>query len=139
VLETGKEKDCKRLGCVQPKSSSAWHTGLSDGGPDSVRCARLVSGEQAALGKSLAVYGYNSPDCPMSQRSPAQRSAAQSVATRGPQQRLAGAPNCPVRQLPPRTNGRLRQKRKEIGTEPSIVTVWWRTGLSGVSLDRRQG
>jgi hypothetical protein len=36
---------------VQPKSSSAWHTGLSGGAPDSVRCARLDSGEQTALGK----------------------------------------------------------------------------------------
>jgi hypothetical protein len=53
VLETEqrrKETSCKRLGCVQPKSSSAWHTGLSGGAPDSVRCARLVSGESSALG-----------------------------------------------------------------------------------------
>jgi hypothetical protein len=42
--------NCKIIGCVQPKSSSAWHTGLSGGAPDSVRCARLVSGENAALG-----------------------------------------------------------------------------------------
>jgi hypothetical protein len=27
-----------------------WCTGLSGGAPDSVRCARLVSGESAALG-----------------------------------------------------------------------------------------
>jgi hypothetical protein len=54
VLETEKrkeEKDCKWLGCVQPKSSSVWHTGLSGGAPDSVRCATLASGEQDALGK----------------------------------------------------------------------------------------
>jgi hypothetical protein len=53
VLETEKrrkETNCKRLGCVQPKSSSVWHTGLSGGAPDSVWCARLVSGENAALG-----------------------------------------------------------------------------------------
>jgi hypothetical protein len=31
-------------------SSSAWHTGLSGGAPDSVRCARLVLDELAALG-----------------------------------------------------------------------------------------
>jgi hypothetical protein len=49
------------------------------GTSDSVRCARLVSGEKAALGKSLAAYGYNSLDCPVSQRLPAQRSAAQSA------------------------------------------------------------
>jgi hypothetical protein len=36
---------------VQPKSCSVWHTGLSGGAPDSVRCARLNSGEQAALGR----------------------------------------------------------------------------------------
>jgi hypothetical protein len=35
---------------VEPKSSSAWHTGLSGGASDSVRCARLVFGENATLG-----------------------------------------------------------------------------------------
>jgi hypothetical protein len=42
---------CKRLGLVQPRLSSVWHTGLFGGAPNSVRCARLNSGEQAALGK----------------------------------------------------------------------------------------
>jgi hypothetical protein len=76
-----RESNCKRLGCVQPNSSSAWHTGLSGGAPHSVRCARLVrmnsplsgldsgvrlkftglSGESSAansspLGKGLAAY-----------------------------------------------------------------------------------
>jgi hypothetical protein len=53
VLETDKrrkEKRCKGLGLVQPNYSSAWHTGLSGGAPDSVRCARSASGEQATLG-----------------------------------------------------------------------------------------
>jgi hypothetical protein len=50
-----------------------------------------------------------------------------------------GAPDCPVCQLAQSCNGHLRQKRKEIDTEPSIVTVRWRTGLSGAPLDRRQG
>jgi hypothetical protein len=31
-------------------SARAWHTGLSGGAPDSVRCARLVNGEVAGLG-----------------------------------------------------------------------------------------
>jgi hypothetical protein len=31
-------------------SARAWHTGLSSGAPDSVRCARLVNGEVAGLG-----------------------------------------------------------------------------------------
>jgi hypothetical protein len=30
-------------------SARAWHTGLSDGAPDSVRCARLVNGKVAGL------------------------------------------------------------------------------------------
>jgi hypothetical protein len=46
------EKKRKRVGCVQPTSTLARHTGLSGGAPDSVRCARLTSGEPAALGKT---------------------------------------------------------------------------------------
>jgi adenylylsulfate kinase-like enzyme len=44
------EKKPKRLGSVQPNFSSVWHTGLSGGAPDNVRCVRLVSDESAALG-----------------------------------------------------------------------------------------
>jgi hypothetical protein len=47
-----RRKEPKRLGSVQPKLSSVWHTGLSGGAPDSVRCARLASGEQATLEKN---------------------------------------------------------------------------------------
>jgi hypothetical protein len=64
---------------VQPRLSIVWHTGPSGGAPDSIRCARLVSGELATLGKTSAVYNYNSPDCPVSQRPPAQRSATKSA------------------------------------------------------------
>jgi hypothetical protein len=72
VLELGKEKDWKRVPvCSQDSAQS--------GTPDSVRCARLVSGELATLGKTSAMYDYNSPDCPVSQRPPKQRSAAKSV------------------------------------------------------------
>jgi hypothetical protein len=41
----------KGLGSKQPTLSSVWHTGLSGVAPDSVRCARLASGELAALGR----------------------------------------------------------------------------------------
>jgi hypothetical protein len=64
---------------VQPRLSTVWHIEMSGGAPDSVRCARLASGELATLGKTSAMYGYNSPDCPVSQRPPAQRSAAKST------------------------------------------------------------
>jgi hypothetical protein len=43
------------------------------------------SGDLATLEKSSAAYGYNSPDCPVSQRPPAQRSAAQSARDAWPQ------------------------------------------------------
>jgi hypothetical protein len=58
---------------------------LGLGAPDcpvvhrTVRCARLASGELTALGKTSAVYDYNSPDCLVSQRPPAQRSTAKSA------------------------------------------------------------
>jgi hypothetical protein len=84
VLETmlrRRESNCKRLGCVQPNFSSVWHTGLSGGAPDSVRCARLVSGEMVALGKRISSVRLKftglsggAPYCPMSQRSAAQSS-----------------------------------------------------------------
>jgi hypothetical protein len=85
VLESGKEKGWKRVGCVQPTVAQCGCTGLSGGAPDSVRCARLGSGELATLGNSLATYGYNSPDCPVSQRPPAQRSTAKSARDAWPQ------------------------------------------------------
>jgi hypothetical protein len=44
-----------------------------------VRCARLGSGELATLGNSSVAYVYNSPDCPVSKRPPAQWSAAKSA------------------------------------------------------------
>jgi hypothetical protein len=82
---------------VQPNLSSVWHTGLSGGAPDSVRCVRLVSGEQAAIGKSLVAYGYNSLDCPMVHRTVRWANGRQRNgrlrnprATRGPHQQSAG-------------------------------------------------
>jgi hypothetical protein len=56
-----------------------------------------------------------------------------------------GTPDCPVctgqcsvRQSTPRTNGRMRQKRKEIAHRTATVTVRWCTGLSGAPPDGRQ-
>jgi hypothetical protein len=44
------KKNWKKSWLCAANSSSAWHTGLSGGAPDSVQCARLVRGELAALG-----------------------------------------------------------------------------------------
>jgi hypothetical protein len=66
-----------------------------------VRCTRLGSGELATLGNSSAAYGYNSPDCPVSQRPPAQRSTAKSAGDAWPtptvgrgHRTVRCAPNC---------------------------------------------
>jgi hypothetical protein len=55
VLETvtkeEKKKREKSWLCAA-NTSSVWHTGLSGGAPDSVRCARLAGDETTALGKT---------------------------------------------------------------------------------------
>jgi hypothetical protein len=140
VLETEKrreEKKCKRLGLVQPKSSSAWHTGLSGGAPDSVRCAWPASGEQATLGKNrrrTTIIHRTVRWCTGLSGEPTTASATVGRAIRGRRVARAngwkGAPDCPVctvqcpvRQLTRRCNGQLHQNRKEIHTGPSTVTV----------------
>jgi hypothetical protein len=138
---------------VQPKSSSAWHTGLSGGAPDSVRCARLDSDEQAALGKiwrRTTIIHRTVRWCTRLSGEPMVASTMVGHTIR--RRRVArangrqGAPDCPVCtgqwpmcHLPRRCNSRLRQKRKEIYTGPSTVTVRWRTGMSSAPLERRQG
>jgi hypothetical protein len=120
----------KKLGLVQPRLSSVWHTGLSGGAPDSVRCVRLNSGEQVALGKSwcrIDIIHRTVRWCTGLSGEPTAASATDGRAIRG--QRVArandrqGAPDCPVRQLPRRCNGHRRQIRKEIRTGHAIVTV----------------
>jgi hypothetical protein len=133
VLETEKrreEKKCKRLGLVQPKSSSAWHTGLSGGAPDSVRCARPASGEQATLGKvwrHTAIIHRTVRWCTRLSGEPTAASATVGRAIRGRHVARSngrqGAPDCPVRQPARSCNGRLRQKRKQICTGPSTVAI----------------
>jgi hypothetical protein len=146
VLETGKERIAKDL--VVCSQSPA-----RPGRPDSVWCARLASSEKAVLRKNrrrMAIIHQTVRWCTGLSVEPTVASATvgraihrrRVVRANGRQ----GAPDCPmctrqcpVRQLPRRCNGSLRQKRKEIGIRPSTVTVRWRTGLSGAPLDRRQG
>jgi hypothetical protein len=109
VLEIGKI-ELEQRWLSSAKVSAVWvHRTVSGGAPDSVRCARLAqagSGELAALGKNSAAYVYNSPDCPVSQRS-----AARSAQDTWPSQRpgggtglsgvhrtVSGAPTAPRRQ-----------------------------------------
>jgi hypothetical protein len=140
VLETGEIKLEKRW-LVQPKTARSGCTGLSGGAPNSVRCARLtltnwlLSGlrrRRTAINHRTVRWCIGLSDEPTvgwangRPRNPR--------TTRGKRQRSEGAPDCPVctgqclvRQRLQSTNGRLRQRRKEI-----------RTGLSGAPGDRRQ-
>jgi hypothetical protein len=107
-----------------------------------VRCARLASGELATLGKNrrrTTIIHQTVRWCTGLFGEPTVASATVGHAIRGRRVARAngrkGAPGCPVctgqclvRQLPRICNGRLRHKRKQIGT-----------GLSGVPPDRRQG
>jgi hypothetical protein len=125
VLETVPRKDdlnWRRVGKVQPTPARAWHTELSGGASDSVRCPRLVNGELAALEKRERRHVYKSPDCPVSQRrqQPTVVCAINARHVVRANSRL-GTPNCPVctgqcpvRQPVSRTNGRLRPVWKEI-------------------------
>jgi hypothetical protein len=139
VLETEqrrKETNCKRLGCVQPKSSSALHTGLSGGAPDHVRCARLVSGENAALGirrwRTTIIHRTVRWCTGLSGESSAANSSSLGKA-KG--RRGYNSPDCPVAHRTIRwANGRLRQRSAaqsscDTWTAP---TVSWCTGLSSV-------
>jgi hypothetical protein len=69
----------KRLGLVQPRLSSVWHTELSGGASDSVLCARMASDELAALEKIWRRTTIIHQTVWWCQRPPAQRSAAQSA------------------------------------------------------------
>jgi hypothetical protein len=126
VLETEKRREmkCKRLGLVQPKSSSTWHTGLSGGAPDSVRCARPASDEQATLGKNrrrTTIIHRTVRWCTGLSGEPTVASATVGRAIHGRHVARSngrqGAPDCPVytgqcpvRQLPRICNGRIGRR-----------------------------
>jgi hypothetical protein len=111
---------------------------------------RTVSGapgrtadEPATLGNSRGALYYNSPDCSMSQRSNSSlrangRLCRATVPRQKSERRSQRAPDCPVQ---------LEDKRLQQSTTPNpngcadvartgqcIVTVRWRTGLSGAPI-----
>jgi hypothetical protein len=84
----------------QPKLCSDWEHRTVRWCTGQCPVRQAGSSELAALGNSSATYGYNSPDCPVSQRS-----ATRSARDTWPSQRLERghrtvrcAPDCPVRQ-----------------------------------------
>jgi hypothetical protein len=122
VLETEKrrkEKDCKRLAVCSRSSAQS-------GTPNCPVVHRTVSGAP----------GWTPVKRPLSGK--VQRRTTIIHRTVRWCTGLSGEPTV-ASAMVGRANGRLRQKRKDIGTGPSTVTVRWRTGLSGAPLDRRQG
>jgi hypothetical protein len=135
VLESKKRKRREELGSKQPRLKTVWHTGLSGGAPDSVRCARLVSSELATLGsfwRHTAIIHRTVRWRTGLSGEPTAASATVGRQIRG--RRVArsngrqGAPDCqvctgqcPVRQPARRSNGRLRQEWKEIHTGHATV------------------
>jgi hypothetical protein len=141
VLETGESK-LERDSFVSAKASSVWvHR--------TVRwCAGLClvrqagSGELAALGKELTAYGYNSPDCPVSQRS-AGPTVSCAICARHVAEPTVGRGHRTVRCAPDSVwcaNGSQAPTvdfARE-GKKSAPDSVRWCTGLSGASGDRRQ-
>jgi hypothetical protein len=106
----------------------------------------LLSGKRRGVRLKFTGLSGGAPDCPMSQRSPAPmvgcairgRRVARNNGRLGTPDCPVCTRQCPVRQLTPRTNGRMRQICKEIVHRTTTVTVRWCTGQSGAPPDRRQ-
>jgi hypothetical protein len=68
VLET-RENKLERDSFISAKASSVWVHQTVWWCTGQCPVCQAGSGELAALGNELTAYGYNSPDCPVSQRS----------------------------------------------------------------------
>jgi hypothetical protein len=107
---------------------------LSLGAPD-YPVRQAGSGELTALGKNLTAYGYNSPDCPVSQRS-AGPTVGCTIRVRHVVEPTVGRGHRTVRCA----NG---SKAPMVGfategKKSAPDSVRWCTGLSGAPGDRRQ-
>jgi hypothetical protein len=152
VLESGNEKDWKRVGCVQPIAAQSGCTELSGGAPDTVRCARMALTNWPLSGirrRRKTIIHRTVRWCTGLSGEPTAASATVGRAIRvrrvAPANGRLGAPDCPVctGQCPVHQwlqfcNGRLCHFRKKIRTGQWTVDVRWCTGLSGAPPDRRQ-
>jgi hypothetical protein len=134
-----KRKGLEKSWLCTANCSSVWHTGLSGGAPDSVRCARLDSSELATLGKlwrrttiihRTVRWCTGLPDEPMAASATVGRAIrARRVAPANGRLGASDYPvsigqcpvctgQCPARQRLQFCNGRLCHFRKEIRTGP---------------------
>jgi hypothetical protein len=118
---TSNQYKVKRKEQRKSKCSLVWRTGLSGVPPDSVRCTREDRPQTLQLRVSQAQLCYNSPDCPVCQRSNGypratvdsdseQCSTVNATEVRAVGQRRTGlsgvAPDCPVLHEDKASNGR---------------------------------
>jgi hypothetical protein len=107
VLETVR-KETKKTWLYAAKFSSVWHTGLSGGAPASVRCARLVSGENATLGirrRRTAIIHRTVRWCTGLSGESSTANSSPSGKAKG--RRGYNSPDCPVVQHVDCSNGQL--------------------------------
>jgi hypothetical protein len=137
VLESGKEKDWKRVGCVQPTAAQSGCTRLSDGAPDGPVVHRTVSGAPGWALANWPISGIRRRRTAIIHRTvrwctglSGEPTAASSTVGRAIWARRVahangrlGATDYPVRQPARRSNGRLRQEWKEIRTGHAKVAV----------------
>jgi hypothetical protein len=121
VLEIVRKELEKELAMCSKLQLGLAHRTVSDGAPDSVRCARLVRGELAALGirrRRTAIIHRTVRWCTGLSGEPTVASANGRLrnlrATRGRAKGRQGATDCLVRQRAQSCNGRLCSIWKEI-------------------------
>jgi hypothetical protein len=138
IVRKEEENKPKRLGSVQPKLSSVWHTRLS-GAPGWSPVKRPFSRKDQ---RRTAIIHRTVRWCTGLSGEPTVASTTVGRAIRG--RRVArtngrqGAPDCPVRHRAQSCNSRLCLIWKAIAHRTATVTVRWCTGLSGAPHDRRQ-
>jgi hypothetical protein len=130
ALGTRRRRTAKNHWTVQ------WCTGLSD---------EASSANSSPSGKAKRRRGYNSSDCPVSQRSP---TVGHAIFARHVDCSNGRLVHQTVRCVPDSVRCANQPREATVGyaksgrrshTRPSTGPVRWRTGLSGAPLDKRQG
>jgi hypothetical protein len=141
VLETGKEQ-LEMSWLEQPRLCSVWEHRTVRWCTGQCPVRQADSCELAALGNSSATYGYNSPDCPVSQRS-AGPTVGRAIRARHMAEPTVGRGHRTVRCAPDSvrcSNGSQAPTVDYVteGKKSAPDSVRWCTGLSGAPGGRRQ-
>jgi hypothetical protein len=99
----------------ETNSSSAWHTGLSGGAPDSVRCPRLADVEPAALRNRRSCMAINHRTVRWCTRLSGESSATNSSVSGNEKATWLKFIGLSGESTAPATNGRLRDQRATRG------------------------